>query len=104
MFELVEVPRRYMASIRDSLQSIVLVALFVLGGSLSTLVNSATWDGDEISEQSPMSSISAGESTQVQIASPGAISSQLKLQLPALETLQELDMSCLLYTSPSPRD
>ena len=98
VFELVEVPRRYMASIRDSLQSIVLVALFLLGGSLSTLVNSATWNENEISEQSSMPSISAGESTQVQIASPGAISNQLKLQLPALETLQELDMSI----SPTP--
>ena len=98
VFELVEVPRRYMASMRDSLQSIVLVALFILGGSFSTLVNSATWDENEISEYYPMSSISAGESMQVQIASQGAISSQLKLQLPALETLQELDMSI----SPTP--
>ncbi len=87
-----------MASMRDSLQSIVLVALFVLGGSVSTLVNSATWDDNDFSEDSSISSTSAGESTQVQIASPGAISSQLKLQLPALETLQELDLTI----SPTP--
>ena len=94
MFELVEVPRRYMASIRDSLQSIVLVALFLLGGSLSTLVNSATWDENEISEQSPMSSISAGESTQVQIASPHKFSQSLPESLFRLSSLTLIDF-CL---------
>lgn len=93
MFELVEGPRLYMASMSSSLQSIVLVALFVLGGSVSTLVNSATWDTVDMADNPSVSSTSAGDSIQIQIASPGTISSQLKLELPALETLQGLEMS-----------
>ncbi|MGY8670762.1 MAG: hypothetical protein ACKVJ7_06905, partial [Candidatus Poseidoniales archaeon] len=77
----------------SSLQSIVLVALFILGGSVSTLVNSATWDTIDVAANPSVSSTSAGDSTQIQITSPGTISSQLKLELPALETLQGLEMS-----------
>ena len=82
-----------MASMSSSLQSIVLVALFILGGSVSTLVNSATWDTIDVAANPSVSSTSAGDSTQIQITSPGTISSQLKLELPALETLQGLEMS-----------
>jgi hypothetical protein len=82
-----------MASMRSALQSIVLVALFILGGSVSTLVNSTTWDATDIVANPLISSTSAGESVQVQIASAGDTSSQLQLELPALEPLQELEMT-----------